>query len=172
MKSGRKHQFSWEMLGNIKEGRPNLGPVMRLEVYRLMQYCFQDVMEEGYGSEAADKLTYRAGYLAGTHFHQNLVGETESIGDMVNKLQVLMKELGIGILRMEEHDEGTGSMVMTVSEDLDCSGLPLIDSKICTFDEGFIAAILDASLGKKHTVKEIDCWCAGDRTCRFSATVE
>ena len=35
--------------------------------------------------------------------------------------------------------------------------------------EGFIAALLESFTGKKFTVKEIDCWCTGDRTCRFEA---
>ena len=77
--------------------------------------------------------------------------------------------MSIGILRVEEHDEETGKIVMTVSEDLDCSGLPVLSYEVCTYDEGFIAAILESALGKKFQVKEIDCWCTGDRTCRFQA---
>ena len=36
----RKYAFDWNLLGDLKLGRPNLGPQMRLEVYRLMQFCF------------------------------------------------------------------------------------------------------------------------------------
>jgi hypothetical protein len=112
---------------------------------------------------------YQSGYIAGTHFYRHLIGKTESIGELVKKLQTVLKDLGIGILRVEEHDEQTGTIVMTVSEDLDCSGLPELSYEVCTYDEGFIAAILECDLGKKFIVKEIDCWCTGDRTCRFRA---
>jgi uncharacterized protein len=169
MDKERKYEFTWALLGNIAEGRPNLGNMMRLEVYRLMQYCFRDVLEERYGNDEADVITYQSGYLAGSHFYRHLIGETQSIGELVKKLQTVLKDLGIGILRVEEHDEQTGTIVMTVSEDLDCSGLPVLSYEVCTYDEGFIAAILESALGKKFSVKEIDCWCTGDRTCRFRA---
>jgi predicted hydrocarbon binding protein len=59
--------------------------------------------------------------------------------------------------------------VVTVSEDLDCSGLPLLDHEICVYDEGFLAGILERYTGQHFRVKEVDCWCTGDRTCRFVA---
>lgn len=169
MDKERKYEFTWALLGNIDEGRPNLGHMMRLEVYRLMQFCFRDALEVKYGNEEADAIMYQAGFIAGTHFYSQLIGKTESVGELVKKLQTVLKDLGIGILRVEEHDEATGTIVMTVSEDLDCSGLPELSYEVCTYDEGFIAAILEADLGKKFIVKEIDCWCTGDRTCRFRA---
>ena len=64
---------------------------MRLEVYRLMQFCFRDVLEERYGNEEADEIMYQSGYLAGTHFYRHLIGKTESIGELVKKLQGTLK---------------------------------------------------------------------------------
>ncbi len=46
MEAHRKYQFSWNLLGDIELGRPNLGNSTRFEVYRLMQFCFRDVMEQ------------------------------------------------------------------------------------------------------------------------------
>ncbi len=37
-----------------------------------------------------------------------------------------MKELGIGIFRVESADYEKGSFVVTVAEDLDCSGIPCV----------------------------------------------
>ncbi|HEX9023800.1 MAG TPA: V4R domain-containing protein [Geobacteraceae bacterium] len=170
MNKERKYEFSWALLGNIEAGRPNLGRMMPVEVYRLMQFCFRDVLDERFGNEEADAMMYQAGYLAGTHLYRHLIGKTASVGELIKKLQGVLKDLSIGILRVEEHDEQTGEIVMTVSEDLDCSGLPELSYEVCTYDEGFIAAILESDLGKKFIVKEIDCWCTGDRTCRFRAT--
>lgn len=58
-------------------------------------------------------------------------------------------------------------LVLTVSEDLDCSGLPVFGETVCDYDEGFIAGIFEEYAGKKITAKEVDCWATGDRTCRF-----
>lgn len=38
---GEKSELSWNLLGDLKLGRPNLGFSARLEVYRLMQFQFQ-----------------------------------------------------------------------------------------------------------------------------------
>jgi predicted hydrocarbon binding protein len=58
---------------------------------------------------------------------------------------------------------------MTVSEDLDCSGLPELGYGVCVYDEGFISGILESFTGRPFDVKEIDCWCTNERTCRFEA---
>ncbi len=165
----RKYKFSWDLLGDIELGRPNLGPTTRLEVYRLMQFCFRDVMEKKLGTKETDELFYDAGFLAGTEFHKQFLDKITDFDEFVKKLQELLKDFGIGILRIEQADLEKGKILLTVSEDVDCSGLPELDFEICTYDEGFIAAILEGFTGAKFDVKEIDCWCTGDRTCRFEA---
>ncbi len=167
-----KYEFSWELLGDIELGRPNLGPTTRVEVYRLMQFAMRDVLERQLGTAKADELFYEAGYLAGQHFYEHVVKGAASLDEFVSKLQRALRELGIGVLRVEEASPAGDRFVLTVSEDLDCSGLPELDFEICIYDEGFVAAILDRFTGKHFKVKEIDCWCTGDRTCRFLAELK
>jgi Predicted hydrocarbon binding protein (contains V4R domain) len=168
--SDRKYAFSWDLIGDIANGRPNLGPTLRLEVYRLMQFCFRDVLEQRYGTSETDRIFYEAGALAGYSFYNSAVEpKPESFSDLVKKLQVLLKEFGVGILRMEESDLEKYEFTMTVGEDLDCSGLPDLGYEICIYDEGFLAGILEAFTGLAFEVREVDCWCTSDRTCRFRA---
>ncbi len=171
MEGKRKYQFSWDLLGNLDLGRPNLGHTTRLEVYRLMQFCFRDVMEQHLGTEKTERLFYEAGKLAGSQFYEHVLGLNTDLDAFIKKLQSTLKDMGIGILRVEESNPDAGSFVFTVSEDLDCSGLPELDYEFCTYDEGFIAALLESFTGKRFVVKEVDCWCTGDRTCRFTAEV-
>lgn len=169
MEKNRKYKFSWALLGNIDEGRPNMGNSTRVEVYRLMQFTFRDVLETTMGTEFADRIFYDAGKLAGVSFFEHYLSQVENMDDFINQLQDLLKELGIGILRVEHIDMDNGELILTVSEDLDCSGLPENGIEICTYDEGFLSALLESFVGKPFIVKEIDCWCTGDRTCRFHA---
>jgi len=171
-KLNRKYEFSWDLLGDLELGRPNLGVRTRLEVYRLMQFSFRDVLEKRFGSDEADRIFYDAGYLAGKEFYIHLIGPQNDLGSFISRLQTILKDMGIGILRVEESDPENSRFVITVSEDLDCSGLPETGTAVCTYDEGFIAALLESFSGKKYAVKEIDCWCTGYRTCRFTATQE
>lgn len=169
MEAKRKYQFSWELLGDLDLGRPNLGRFSRLEVYRLLQFCFRDVMEQHLGTKKTDEIFYEAGKLAGSQFYQHLLSGSTDFHEFIRKLQETLKEMGIGVLRVEKADLQAGSFVFTVSEDLDCSGLPELDYEICVYDEGFIAGLLENFTGKRFVVKEVDCWCTGDRTCRFTA---
>ena len=167
----RKYGFFWDLLGNLDEGRPNLGRTTRVEVYRLMQFCFRDVLELEFGSGKADEIFYKAGYLAGNHFHKHAIGDVADFGSFVRKLQDALRDMSIGILRVENEDLANGKLMLTVSEDLDCSGLPELSYEVCKYDEGFIAALLESFSGTKFHVKEVDCWATGDRVCRFEAHV-
>lgn len=165
----RKYAFSWDLIGDLEAGRPNLGPTTRVEVYRLMQFAFRDVIESNLGTEKADQFFYDAGKLAGTELYNNFLDHSGDFNAFVKNLQKTLRELGIGILRVEKADMEKGAFVLTVSEDLDCSGLPVLDYEICMYDEGFIAGIMESFTGSEFKVKEIDCWCTNDRTCRFTA---
>lgn len=162
--------FAWERsLGDIKKGRETLGEEMPVLVYRLMQYTMLDVLSKSYGNEKANDHFRQAGHLAGKEFARHILDLRVDFNSFIASLQKALKELKIGILRMEDIDEITGAMVLTVAEDLDCSGLPVTDETVCYYDEGFIAGIFEAYTGKRYYVQEIDCWANGDRVCRFQA---
>jgi hypothetical protein len=132
-----------------------------------MQFTLRDVLIKDYGVEVADRIFYRAGATAGRHFYENLITKRDSFGEFVAELQDVLRQLKIGILRVEKGDVENLTFTLTIAEDLDCSGLPVCDEQICTYDEGFIGGLLSAHTGKEFSVKEVDCWCSGDRVCRF-----
>jgi len=159
--------FDWSMLGDVAAGRPNLGSTMDVNVYRLMQFTLRDVLIKRYDTDTADRIFYEAGQHAGRSFCAELLNKNAEFNDFVVELQDKLKLLKIGILRVEKADLDAMRFTLTVAEDLDCSGLPVIDETICTYDEGFINGVLLEYTGKNFDVKEVDCWCSGDRVCRF-----
>ena len=165
-------KFNWSHLGDIAQGRPHLGPKTSVAVYRLMQFTIRDAMIKHTDPETATKVFYEAGHMAGRSLYENLLDDPKDFNELVSRLEKLLKELSVGILRFERTDLEKLDFVLTVAEDLDCSGLPLMDEAVCTFDEGFIAGLLKAFTGKEFDVKEVDCWATGERVCRFSATVQ
>jgi len=164
--------FVWENIGNIHEGRGDLGESMPVLVYRLMQYTMLDVLSKAHGSEKANDYFRDAGFLAGTEFVKNVIDLKTDFNTFVANLQKSLQELKIGILRMEDFNAETGDVVLAVEQDLDCSGLPITNENVCSYDEGFIAGILQTYTGKKYRVREVDCWASGARTCRFNGSVE
>ena len=168
----KKHEdFSWENLGNIREGRGDLTEEMPVFVYRLMQYTMLDVLSKAHGLDQANEYFRQAGFLAGTEFAKNALDLSLDLNGFIANLQKVLQESKIGVLRVESYDAETGDIVLTVGQDLDCSGLPITNENVCIYDEGFIAGILRIYTGKTYDVREVDCWANGDRTCRFNGTV-
>lgn len=166
------YTFRWRDIGEIPVGRPNLGTTTNVSVYRLMQYTMRSVLNKEYGAIKAAELFYQSGYIAGKEFCINLLDTKLEFYDFISQLQKVLKELNIGILRVEKSDLEKMSFTLTVAEDLDCSGLPITDETVCDYDEGFIAGILDEYTKLEFSVKEIDCWSSGGRICRFLIKLE
>ncbi len=166
------NRFSWKDLGDIVEGRPNLGPQCTVLSYRLLQYTLRDELIRQFGVEKGGEVFINAGRLAGEAFCKNVLDPSLDFNRFIADLQEKLKDCLIGVLKIENVDMDTLSFILTVSEDLDCSGLPLSGETVCDYDEGFIAGILNTYTGKEFVVNEVDCWASGDRVCRFAASAK
>jgi len=164
-----KLKFRWTDIGDIALGRPNLGDLTSVAVYRLMQYTMRDVLIRKFDPETAGEIFYESGLNAGREFCTNLLDRDQELEPFLAQLQQVLKNLRVGLLRLEEADLENLTFTVAVNEDLDCSGLLDTDETVCDYDEGFIAGVFEGYFGKPFNVKEVDCWANGGRTCRFSA---
>lgn len=147
--------------------RENLGETLPLMVYRLFEYSMREELIEEFGKERQIEVFRKAGYRAGIFFADHMLDISLNKNEFLAMLQKKMVELCIGVLRIESIDEEKETIILTVAEDADCSGLPLLGETVCNYDEGFIAGIFSRYTGKEYTAVEIDCWASGDRVCRF-----
>ena len=152
--------------------RGNLGEELPVIVYRLLEYSLKDELIERFGKETQIDVFRQAGRKAGEYFAKKLLDMNQPLDQFVSQLQAKMQEMKIGVLRIEDVDEESGRIILTVAEDADCSGLPVLGETVCNYDEGFISGILSLYSGKPYTAVEVDCWATGDRVCRFHAKVE
>ena len=164
-------EFQWDGLGDIALGRENLGDMMPVALYRLLQYTMRDVLADRYGEDEMKEVLRASGRRAGAAFAKNVLDRRLDQDGFLAQLQQKLVELKVGVLRVEQFDAVSGHAVFTVSEDLDCSGLPMTGDTVCNYDEGFLSGVLEAYTGKPYCVREIDCWATGARVCRFDATV-
>lgn len=158
-------QFDEGSRGNLEEELPVI-------VYRLLEYSLKDELIERFGKETQIDIFRQAGRKAGEYFAKKLLDMNQPLDQFVSQLQAKMQEMKIGVLRIEDVDEASGRIILTVAEDADCSGLPVLGETVCNYDEGFISGILSLYSGKSYTAVEVDCWATGDRVCRFRANVE
>ena len=82
-------QFEWSMLGDIEKGRPNLGPMVHVSIYRLMQYTLRDILIRDFGVEQGDKAFFEAGKKAGEAFCKNVLDEEKDLNGLFADLILL-----------------------------------------------------------------------------------
>lgn len=166
-----ENKFSWDNIGDIEQGRANLGETMPVFVYRLLQFTIKDELVRQFGKEKTNEIFRNAGKMAGVEFATNILDLTLPFDNFIAKLQEELEGNKIGILRIELYDEVTHKAVITIDEDLDCSGLPITNETVCAYDEGFLAGVLNTYTKRDYDVIEVDCWATGSRVCRFEANV-
>lgn len=171
MMKAQPHRPLADYMQDWANGRENMGDEIPVAVYRLMEYSLREELAEQFGREEQVRIFRNAGYRAGKYFAGKYLDLSLPFPEFVSQLQRQLEDLKMGVLRVEKLEEDTGKIIMTVSEDADCSGLPTLGEAVCNYDEGFISGILTAYTGKPYTAIEIDCWATGDRVCRFRAEV-
>lgn len=159
-------------LGDYPNERTHLGDTLPVFVYRLFQYSLKEELISRYGKEAAIELFRASGRTAGAYFTKHHLNLSRPFGQFIAELQQKLEDFKIGIMRIEMFDENTGHIILTISEDADCSGLPIMGESVCNFDEGFISGILSLYSNKTYETVEINCWALGDRICRFDARIK
>lgn len=159
-------------LGDYPNERIHLGDKLPVFVYRLFQYSLKEELISRYGKEVAIELFRASGRTAGAYFAKHYLDLSQPFGQFISELQKKLEEYKIGILRIEMFNEKTGHIILTISEDADCSGLPIMGEAVCNFDEGFISGVLSLYSNKTYETVEINCWALGDRICRFDARIK
>ena len=154
-----------------ENSRGNLGGELPVIVYRLLEYSIKDELTVRYGRAEQVEIFRNAGRKAGEFFARKMLNLNQPLDQFVGELQKKMAEMKIGVLRIESVDEESGQIILNVSEDADCSGLPVLGETVCNYDEGFISGILSLYSGKEYVAVETDCWATGGRVCRFRADV-
>lgn len=159
-------------LGDYSGARSHMGDDIPVFIYRLFQYSLKEELIAKYGKDAAVELFRASGRTAGTYFAKHCLNLDVPFAQFIGELQQKLEDFKVGILRIEKFDEATGNIILTVSEDADCSGLPIMGETVCNFDEGFISGILSLYSQKPYEAIEINCWALGDRICRFDAHIK
>lgn len=160
-------QFSWEDLGDDRSGRPHLGPTTAVRAYRLLHFALRAVLVAELGPAEARALMARAGHLAGQEFCRRTLDTTRPVSAFLAQLQERLREEKIALLRVEEVAEDLSRLVLSLAEDVDCSGVPPATEPVCHYEEGFIAGVISQYAGGRYEAREVDCWALGDRVCRY-----
>ena len=153
-------------------GRENLGDTLPVMVYRMLEYSLKLELRNRLGKEEQIEIFRNAGKMAGEYFAKHFLNLDQPLDSFVSNLQSALEKYKIGVMRIESINEETGKIILTVSEDADCSGLPVLGETVCNYDEGFISGIMSLYSHKNYEAIEVDCWATGDRVCRFHVNIK
>jgi hypothetical protein len=151
--------------------RGNLGEAVPVYVYRLMEYSLKEELSEEFDKETQASVFRKAGYRAGKYFANHLMDLSLTFNKFIAQLGDRFTELKMGVLRIESVDSESGKIVLAIAEDADCSGLPMMGEKMCSYDEGFLSGVLSEYTKEDYSAVETDSWATGDRVCRFCAEI-
>lgn len=158
-----------EIIGDLSAGRPTLGNMTSVSIYRLYSYSLRAVLEAKYRKEESDRIIYQAGKLAGSTIFNSLMSSVSDAEQMFVKMQEIFLKSKIGKVNIDNIDAKHEMYSLVISEDLDCSGLPVDGTTKCTFDEGLISGILSSFFKKEFITKEWRCWGTGEKYCLFKS---
>lgn len=164
----RKYAFSWGTVGDVDLGRSNLGTMVRLEAYRLIQGTFCEMLEEEYGTVRCEELYRKAGKRAGSLFYELCCGYVTTFEHFTESLAYAFRHMGIALIEVEMVGTGAWSFVVTLYEDMSCSGRNNSGDERCFYHEGFLAGIFEAYGHMEFEVRTVHNWTFIQRSCRFS----
>ena len=82
-----------------KESRGNMGDMLPVQVYRLLEYSLREELLERLGKNEQIAIFRKAGYRAGTFFASHFLDLTLSLNRFVAQLQQRMEEMKMASIR-------------------------------------------------------------------------
>lgn len=164
-----EYDLNLDKLGKIDFGRETLGNNMPVIIYRLFDFSLREVLALTYGEGEMEDIIRSAGKIAGRVFARELLNLSLPFEEFIKELVVKLLDMKIGILKAETLSSENGSVIFTISDDIECSGMQNCGKSVCKYDEGFIAGLLYEYTKKPYSVVEVDCWGTGAQLCRFEA---
>jgi predicted hydrocarbon binding protein len=144
--------------------RPKLGDRIPLSIFRAFRHFSADYVEELMGERGSIKVFYNAGRALGSEIGGKL--SDASLDRYLTKVASFVEEQGIGILVPVKVEDT--SMVFQLEECITCAGMPSIGRRICHFETGFVAGIVENFIHGRVIAKETKCNAMGEGVCEVS----
>lgn len=107
-----------------------------------------------------DKPFYDAGYNIGVNVMSKQI-KASTLKDVLRELADIWGKLKLGNIELVDENK------IKVRDCYQCGHMPDVGKPLCPSDAGIIAGVLDTTLVRKHSVKEIKCWGTGYDFCEF-----
>jgi predicted hydrocarbon binding protein len=140
----------------LRVDRVELGTNVPVALFRLVRLvAFEEILGRGAAGPA---------YIAGKR-----LGKALGLPD-VSAFLKLCEDLNIGKIRVPKQDDR--SLYVDVYECVTCAGLTPVGRKLCSFEGGLIAGVMESIVKKPVTATEVTCIGGlGHKTCGFDVQI-
>ena len=92
-----------EYLQFNENGRGNLGDMLPVTVYRMLEYSIKEELVNNFGKEKQIEIFRKAGRKSGEYFAKNMMNLDQPLDSFLSELQRKLEEFKIGVLRIEQY---------------------------------------------------------------------
>lgn len=93
-------------------------------------------------------------------------GGQPKLDDYLGAVVAWVRDVKVGLLRPVHMDDK--HMVVALDECITCAGMDNIGKRICFFEVGLVAGVVEAFVKKKVRASETKCNASGDSTCEVT----
>lgn len=150
--------------------RPELGDSVPISVFRIFRQFSAQYGENILGENGVRTVFTHAGRELGLEVGQKLY--SEDLSEYLMNVKKYVYDSSIGILTLAEELSTDDKMVLQLGECVTCAGMPNIGKKICFFEVGLVAGIVETFTKKEVYAYETKCNANGDDCCEVTVDLE
>jgi predicted hydrocarbon binding protein len=150
--------------------RPELGNTIPVSVFRVFRQFSAHYGEDILGEKGVRSVFTYAGRELGMDIGQQLY--TEDLSEYLTRVKKYVFDSSIGILTLAEDLSTDDKMVLQLGECVTCAGMPNIGQKICFFEVGLVAGIVETFTKKEVFAYETKCNANGDDCCEVTVELD
>ena len=144
--------------------RPVMGDQVPLLVFRAFRHFSADYVEQKKKKKGADLVFQNGGREMGREVGASL--KKPDFDEYLAEITKFVAQAHMGKLRLvRANDE---EIVLALDECLTCAGMPNIGKRICHFEVGLVAGVVEAFVGHRVQASETKCYANGEETCEVT----
>ncbi|SNZ10356.1 hypothetical protein SAMN06265182_1838 [Persephonella hydrogeniphila] len=147
-----------------KVKRDKLGTDIPILIFRVLRHYTHVYASDLLGERASNILFINAGKALGDQLGERLYDE--DLKRYLEKISEFVEREKIGILKVTELNDN--KLVVQLDECITCAGMDNIGKRICFFEVGLVAGLVEKYLGKKVIAYETKCNANGEETCEVT----
>jgi len=148
--------------------RPTLGTQIPVSVFRVFRQFSALYGANILGDQGTRTVFVHAGRELGLDVGKQLY--TDDLSKYLERVIGFVYDLNVGILKPVDSDDPE-RMILQLDECVTCSGMPNIEQKICHFEVGLVAGIVQTFVGKSVHAFETKCNANGDHCCEVTVAL-